>query len=93
MKSIEEHGSSFVVRIWLEPREVKGTSPEWRGRVEHVQTGERVYFRGLDRMIEFMMSYLGDSGGACATCREEARHARMANTPAVAPRIGRQQCN
>jgi hypothetical protein len=63
MKSFQEHASSFVVRIWLEPREIEGASPEWRGRIEHVESGDRTYFRGLDKMVEFMVGHLDDLGG------------------------------
>ena len=60
MKSIEEHANSFVIRIWREPREVRGSDPEWRGRIEHVQSGERMYFLSFDKLIEFMTSHLDD---------------------------------
>lgn len=58
MKSFEEHVNSFIIRIWVEPRDEEGTNPEWRGRIEHVQSGERAYFRDLDKMVEFMMDNL-----------------------------------
>lgn len=62
MRSFEDRVHSFVIRVWQEPREIEGTGPEWRGRIEHVQSGERVYFRTLDRMVEFITVYLKDAG-------------------------------
>lgn len=61
MESFEEHANSFVVRLWQEPREIEGAGPEWRGQIEHVQSGERVYFRNLDKMVGFIVSYLNDA--------------------------------
>jgi hypothetical protein len=60
MKSFERHSNSFIIRIWQEPREIEGTNPEWRGRVEHMQSGERAYFRDTTKMVEFIMSHLDD---------------------------------
>lgn len=61
MKSFEKRVNSFVIRMWLEPREMERTDPEWRGRIEHVQSGERAYFRDLNKMVEFVVGNL-DSG-------------------------------
>jgi len=58
MRSFEDHVHSFVIRVWQEPRELEGAGAEWRGRIEHVQSGERAYFRSLDKMLEFMMAHL-----------------------------------
>lgn len=60
MRSFEDHAHSFVIRVWQEPREIEGAGPEWRGRIEHVQSGNRVYFRHLDKMVEFIVAYLND---------------------------------
>jgi hypothetical protein len=49
----------FVVRLWREPREIEGAAPEWRGVVESVVTGERVYFRSLDKMNAFIIERSG----------------------------------
>jgi hypothetical protein len=60
MRSFEDHVHSFVIRVWQEPREIEGAGPEWRGRIEHVQSGERAYFQHLDRMVEFIVTYLSE---------------------------------
>lgn len=46
--------STFVVRFWHEwiPTEMR-----WRGRVEHVQSGESATFLHLDGMLDFIRSF------------------------------------
>lgn len=72
MESLEEHTNSFLVRIWLESREIEGADPEWRGRIDHVQSGERAYFRSLDRMVGFIVDHLGDGRRASFLARGRA---------------------
>jgi hypothetical protein len=43
--------STFVVRFW---REWSAIGPRWRGRIEHVQSGESAAFLGVDEMLEFV---------------------------------------
>jgi hypothetical protein len=45
---------SFVVRIWIEPREYPNATVEWRGMIEDVISGERKYFKNFDDMIAFL---------------------------------------
>lgn len=51
----EEEAHAFIVRIWREPREIDDAASEWRGMIEHVESGERRYFRechgGLDQRL------------------------------------------
>lgn len=47
--------SSFVVRIWTQP---KAAEPEVRGWIEHVQSGERIAFHGWTRMLAVMAAHL-----------------------------------
>jgi len=46
--------STFVVRFW---QEWSAAGPRWRGRIEHVQSGESVAFLGLDEMLGFVRSF------------------------------------
>ena len=48
---------SFLIRVWLEPREIPGAEPEWRVRIEHVQTGRYAFFRNLDDVVMFIRSF------------------------------------
>jgi hypothetical protein len=58
--------NTFIVRLW---REWSAAGPRWRGRIEHVQSGESVAFLGLDGMLEFVRRF-----GAIAD--DESRPAR-----------------
>jgi hypothetical protein len=59
MSAIERNTYSFVVKIWQERREAEEGEPLWRGRVDYVQGGERVYFHCLDRLIAFFGEVVG----------------------------------
>ena len=48
MASFEDNTQVFIVRVWLERREIEGVAAEWRGVVEHVPSGERRYLKDLD---------------------------------------------
>ena len=71
MKSFEENTHAFVVRVWLEPRELEGAQPEWRGVIEHVPSGERLYIKDLEEVVSFIGSYLPST-------KEERRKPRLA---------------
>ena len=43
--------TTFVVRFW---REWTGAESRWRGRVEHVQSGQQADFLYLDDMLRFL---------------------------------------
>jgi hypothetical protein len=43
--------STFVVRFWVER---SATGSRWRGRIEHVESGESTAFLTTERMLEFM---------------------------------------
>ena len=51
--------STFVVRFW---QEWSAAGPRWRGRIEHVQSGESAAFLGVDEMLEFVRC-IGVMGG------------------------------
>lgn len=43
--------STFVIRFW---RERTATGVRWRGRIEHVQTGNSNDFLELEEIVDFM---------------------------------------
>jgi len=43
--------STFVARFW---QEWSAAGPRWRGRIEHVQSGQSAAFLGLDGMLDFI---------------------------------------
>ncbi len=46
--------STFIVRFW---REWSAAGSRWRGRIEHVQSGEGVMFLDLDGMLDFVRRF------------------------------------
>ena len=50
---------SFVMVVWLES-DGETAEPEWRWRVNHVKTGEQVYFRRLADVL----AYVSEKAGA-----------------------------
>ena len=62
MKSSKEATHAFIVRIWIEPREIKDAEPLWRGVIEHVEGEKRVYFDHLDKMSTYFAKYLEAMG-------------------------------
>lgn len=58
MKSFEDNTHAFIVRVWLEPREIDGATPEWRGVIEHVPSGERRYLKDLSEAEMFIAACL-----------------------------------
>ena len=60
MDSFEANSHSFIVRFWVEPREIEDAKPVWRGVVEHVPSGKKLYLNNLEEIIVFINSYLGE---------------------------------
>jgi len=62
VKSAKETTQAFILRIWVEPREKANAEPKWRGVIEHVDTGERVYFNNLDQVSVLLSPYIEAMG-------------------------------
>jgi hypothetical protein len=62
MSLLEDHTASFIVRIWRERGESQAVCQEWRGSIEHVQTGQRSFFRDLGAIANFMQPHLHHLG-------------------------------
>jgi hypothetical protein len=58
----EDHTVAFVVRIWLEGRESESVAPEWRGVIEHVNSGKRHYLRDLNEIPRYIIPYMEAMG-------------------------------
>ena len=54
MMLLEDGTQVFIVRIWLETRDITDAPVQWRGVVEHVPTGERRYFTDLRDIKAFV---------------------------------------
>ncbi len=48
----------FTIRLWRE--QLNETHTEWRGKIQHIGSGETRYFRSLDNMMEFMSNTLSN---------------------------------
>ena len=46
--------STFVLRFW---REQSAAGSRWRGRIEHVLSGDSAAFIHLDQMLEFLRRF------------------------------------
>ncbi len=46
--------ATFVVRFW---RETTSGEVRWRGRIEHIQSGETASFLELDTMLSFLQRF------------------------------------
>ncbi len=56
----QQHSSHlFTLRLW--PEELGGGETEWRGKVQHVTSGEVRYFRDWSTLIAFLLLELSDS--------------------------------
>jgi hypothetical protein len=62
LANIEDQTLVFVIRIWFEPREIEGASPEWRGSIEHLGSGKRRYFTNLSDISNYIAPFLGEAG-------------------------------
>ena len=62
MKSIKETTQAFVVRIWIERQQLENSKSVWRGVIERVESGDRVYFDRLDKISAYFANYLDEIG-------------------------------
>jgi len=58
MVNFELEAHSFLVRLWQEHQGAPAIQPEWRGWVEHVQSGERHYFRDAETLGQAFQNYI-----------------------------------
>jgi hypothetical protein len=61
MTYFEAEAHSFVMRIWQENRDDPDDPVEWRGWIEHVQSGQRHYFKELTEIPAIVAGYIGDA--------------------------------
>ena len=51
------HENAFVIRIWRE--ESVAAPHNWRGWVQHVRSGKTLYFRDVERLLQFVEARTG----------------------------------
>ncbi len=52
----------FIIRIWLEHRQVKGRKAVLRGMIEHVPSGEQHYLKRLTEIPKLIASVFKKEG-------------------------------
>lgn len=68
MTLFEDNTQVFIVRIWLERRNIEGAPVEWRGVIERITPGndrcgdEKRYVKSLDDVVAFIAPYLQEMG-------------------------------
>lgn len=51
---------AFLVNLWFEPGSSETLGPDgWRGSVEHLGSGRRLYFNQIATLVGFLSSWLG----------------------------------
>ncbi|XZG68930.1 hypothetical protein ACTSKR_09710 [Chitinibacteraceae bacterium HSL-7] len=60
MPLLEDQSASFILRIWREHGDA--SAGDWRGSIEHVQSGERRFFRDFGGVERFMSPLLAQIG-------------------------------
>jgi hypothetical protein len=50
----------FTVRLWKEDLDEEHN--EWRGKLQHVSSGEAYYFKAWEEMIELILRLLAEQG-------------------------------
>ncbi|MFL5591267.1 MAG: hypothetical protein ACJ8DI_26935 [Ktedonobacteraceae bacterium] len=59
-KEGQHHSELFTVRLWQE--EQGNDQVTWRGKVQHVTSGEARYFHDWSTLIAFLLRWLPGSG-------------------------------
>ncbi|MGI8856157.1 MAG: hypothetical protein ACR2JW_10420 [Thermomicrobiales bacterium] len=57
--AINEQSHAFVVKIWHERRDIAGAEPVWRGSVDDVEGGPRIYFDSLGVLCSYLTQRAG----------------------------------
>lgn len=59
---LEDKATAYIVRVWLEQRDVKDAPVEWRGSIENVASGKTKYLTDLDDIARFIRPSLEEMG-------------------------------
>ncbi len=58
MALLEDRSAAFILRVWCEPDRSSRPSPVWRGSIEHVPSGRRVFFNECGAIVAFVRPYI-----------------------------------
>lgn len=74
----ERRAQSYLVRVWLEPREVEGKPARVRGFVRDLRTGEERYLNDPAELSSYLGRQLG-TGEWTTTGSEEERNVSLSS--------------
>ena len=69
-EQIHPHPHLFMVRVWAE--DIGNGQIEWRGKVQHVTSGETRYFRDWSALMNFLQAALPEVGSISESEDQEA---------------------
>jgi hypothetical protein len=75
LKPIDERSYAFVVKVWEERRDIAGAAPTWRGSLDDVQRGDRVYFDTLAELCAHLREHAGLREPPACPARRPRHHA------------------
>jgi hypothetical protein len=58
---VNRETQSFVIRIWDEAVDRRNEGSTWRGFIEHVGSGKRLYFHDPTAILRFIQEEIGVS--------------------------------
>ncbi len=58
----KDTATAYIVRIWIESREIADAPVAWRGSIEHLASGRVKYLTDLNELIWFIRPYLESMG-------------------------------
>jgi hypothetical protein len=72
-----EVSSTFMLRLWTNDAPQVGQPPHGRGRIDHLQSGERLYFDHLESALSFIRHHFGaydtlqPAAPVCSRCKQQ----------------------
>jgi hypothetical protein len=58
----DEKTCVLILRLWREARQPESAPPVWRGMIEEVATGERVYVKNMGEIVSIIEQQLKKIG-------------------------------
>ncbi len=62
MTNLSDNTHVFLLRIWIEPRLVEGQPPLFRGLIEQIGSGEKVYIKDMDEAYAYFRRFFEKQG-------------------------------
>jgi hypothetical protein len=60
----QSSADAFIVRIWKDSTDEQGQTTAWHGSIDHVGSSNRLYFRKLDSIVQFVRERSGVEAGS-----------------------------